>query len=85
LLTRTDNLRSYPAPKPGVVESYSQGAAKEAGKQTVDYVANNPDTQQQLNDAEDKVKQGVEDAKQKAQVTFYICPWTTVQLGSPLS
>ncbi|KIM82533.1 hypothetical protein PILCRDRAFT_820392 [Piloderma croceum F 1598] len=54
-------------PTEGLVSSYSQGAAKEAGKETVKYVAENPMTQQQLSDAEAKAQQGYEDAKQQAQ------------------
>jgi hypothetical protein len=55
-------------PTDGVVHSYSEGAAKEAGKQTVKYVAENPDTTQHLDDVEAKAQQGYDDAKAQAQV-----------------
>lgn len=54
------------------MHSFSQGAAKEAGKETVKYIAQNPDTTQQLNDAEAKAQQGYEDAKTQAQVCHRI-------------
>jgi len=55
-------------PATDLVQKYSEGAAKEAGKQTMKYVAENPDTQVQLNEAEEKAQQGYEDAKAQAQV-----------------
>jgi hypothetical protein len=69
-LIASNTLSCHAAHKPteGLVSSYSQGAAKEAGKETVKYVAENPMTQQQLSDAEAKAQQGYEDAKQQAQV-----------------
>jgi hypothetical protein len=70
LLVASNSLSCHAAHRPteGLVSSYSQGAAKEAGKETVKYVAENPMTQQQLSDAEAKAQQGYDDAKQKAQV-----------------
>ena len=74
LLVASNSLSCHAAHRPteGLVSSYSQGAAKEAGKETVKYVAENPMTQQQLSDAEAKAQQGYDDAKQKAQVCVYL-------------
>jgi len=61
------NGMSQTKPAANLVQKYSEGAAKEAGKQTTEYVAQNPDTQVQLNEAEQKAQQGYEDAKAQAQ------------------
>jgi len=49
------------------IDAYTKGAAKQAGKETVKYVSENPDAQQQLADAEAKAQQDLDDAKQQAQ------------------
>ena len=41
---------------------------KEAGKETVKYITENPDTTQHLDDVEAKAQKGYDDAKAQAQV-----------------
>jgi len=62
----TNNM-SQTKPAADLVQKFSEGAAKEAGKETVKYVAENPDTQVQLNVAEEKAEQGYEDTKAQVQ------------------
>ncbi|KAF7976427.1 hypothetical protein HWV62_6847 [Athelia sp. TMB] len=54
-------------PAPNLIHDYSSAAAKEAGKKTVDYVAQSQDTTQVINNAEAQAEQKYGEAKAEAQ------------------
>ena len=51
-----------------VPKAYMTGAAKEAGKQTVEHLSQSQDFQQTANNLEQNAEQKYDDAKAKAQV-----------------
>lgn len=53
------------------MHKYSEGAAKEAGKETVKFASDNRDVQSELDDAKAKAQQQYDDAKAEASVCFF--------------
>lgn len=62
--------QAAPAPKPSLIHDYSSSAAKEAGKETVKYVAQNQDTMQVVNSAEAQVEQKYNQAEAQAEQRY---------------